>query len=544
MLSALPYPSSDSITIFISYAQEDKRWYGKLKRDLTPASRRGAIILLSGEKTPPGISASSFIIRQMDAAQIILLLLSPSFMASDKCMAETEMALHRAQNESVHLIPLMLEKFADTDWEEAELGQLSPLPEDGRFIRSTPVLDTTLVEVAKSILAVVKTLRQNPQVEPLIGYRSLSTPPLAQTRRVQRPHLIQQIYHRLTEPDTSALVLVGMGGIGKSALAALLYEYAEQQRLAGTRSFTGKTLWLQVDATVTLADIIGTIRDEWQLPALNLASMTTAKQLQELSRMLQATQSLIVLDQFEELLDPQTGVAKTGISEWLDMLSTHPFAARFLITARFSPHVTHRATFLQEYEVPPLTLEEGEVFLRPQGSEISEGEMRLAIERCQGHALALLLVSHSKRIIIIEAIWHLCQAKRQREAYTLIVQENLFATLQRWSNNSVLLELYQYLDPSQWKPSPAIAARIYNETGEIYQAIGNWQNAGNNFSRALACFVLARAIAHELAGDNEEELPWVVLRELRLLLGEEALQLLQHDIEARAEQVIEQALIS
>lgn len=101
-----------------------------------------------------------------------------------------------------------------------------------------------------------------------------------------------------------------------------------------------------------------------------------------------------------------------------------------------------------------------------------------------------------------------------------------------------------YLDPSQWKPSPAIAARIYNETGEIYQAIGNWQNAGNNFSRALACFVLARAIAHELAGDNEEELPWVVLRELRLLLGEEALQLLQHDIEARAEQVIEQALIS
>jgi TIR domain len=215
MLPAIPYLPSNPITIFISYAQEDKTWYGKLEKHLAYERLRGTVISISRKKAPPGILYSAFIAEQIDAAQIILLLVSPNFMASEECMAEMEQALQRSQDGSVRLIPIMLDAIAAIDWEETDLGQLRPLPEDGRSIKSTSVPDTTLANVAESIISVVKTMQRNPQWEHPLSYRSLSgIPPLVhQTRRVQRPQLVQQIYHTLTEPDISALVLVGMGAL-------------------------------------------------------------------------------------------------------------------------------------------------------------------------------------------------------------------------------------------------------------------------------------------------------------------------------------------
>jgi len=110
---------------------------------------------------------------------------------------------------------------------------------------------------------------------------------------------------------------------------------------------------------------------------------------------------LIVLDQFENLLDWQTGQAlpdRPGVGEWLDIINSQPCACRILLTSRPRPHGTHGfvPTYIQEYPVYGLNTDEGMALLRKQGvstTQATDAELRIAIARCEGHALALKLLA-------------------------------------------------------------------------------------------------------------------------------------------------------
>jgi hypothetical protein len=97
-----------------------------------------------------------------------------------------------------------------------------------------------------------------------LTYRGiLSVPPLTDSYVIQqRTSLVEAIYAKLTQPDLNALVLTGIGGTGKSTLAALVYHFTEKQQQAGTGSFAAPSLWITIDTTVTFADLIGTIYQE------------------------------------------------------------------------------------------------------------------------------------------------------------------------------------------------------------------------------------------------------------------------------------------
>ncbi len=74
-------------------------------------------------------------------------------------------------------------------------------------------------------------------------------PPPTNPRTIQpRAKEVQEIYAQLTQDDTTAVVLTGIGGAGKSTLAALVFEYAEKQRIDGKGPFMAEALWLRVDA--------------------------------------------------------------------------------------------------------------------------------------------------------------------------------------------------------------------------------------------------------------------------------------------------------
>ncbi len=632
--SVLPSP----ITIFISHSLADVDWCEKLKIQLAPLRRQGLIVNESAKRNLSGNAYASDIVNQIDNAQIILLLISQDYINSDQCYdIEMTKALARREAEQIPVIPVYLS--AIISWENMPFGDLRPLPD--KPIKNTSNSQAALFEVANGISELIKTQQQKQQPERPTGYRPITGLPLTHlSNTVPRTELVQQIYTTLTGPRISALTLVGLGGLGKSTLAALIYNYVEQQRASSSGPLAGKTLWLKIDATVTLADILGTIRAELHQPALNLANMTTKHMIWELSKTLQAIEQpcLIILDQFEELLNPQTGrahVQNSGINEWLDTLNTQANTSRLLLTSRISPHGSRPAPpqFLREQVIPSLTLDEGTALLRICGIEAPEAQIQLAIEHCQGHALALVLLSRlllndpgvhintffehswykkqrtetmaqellnyiftqqldqdqrdlltafaiyreavpveaaqtavaaynkmsleritvahrillaqhllessgkqryqSQRLVaefarqqieeqtklakrvhtqaahyyqrcamtstpprkqrggiddthnFIEAVWHFCQAKRQLEAYTLMAQEGIFADLQRWGNYSVLLEIYQYLEPTKsWKPTPKLAVRIYNESGTIQQAIGQRQKAEYFFTQA------------------------------------------------------------
>jgi tetratricopeptide (TPR) repeat protein len=87
---------------------------------------------------------------------------------------------------------------------------------------------------------------------------------------------------------------------------------------------------------------------------------------------------------------------------------------------------------------------------------------------------------------LTEAVWHYLQAGQWLQGYALLEQEHLFVDLQLRGKNTVLLELYLLLLPSeQWKPETQQSIRIYNEIGEIYYGLGQKRQAQQYFTKAL-----------------------------------------------------------
>jgi tetratricopeptide (TPR) repeat protein len=229
-----------------------------------------------------------------------------------------------------------------------------------------------------------------------------ATPPPTDPRTIQqREPVVKDVYAQLTRPDTTAVVLTGIGGMGKSTLAALVYKYAEAQRIAGKGAFQAEAVWLRVEENTTLGGLAGNLFAAVGKPQPNLEQLTPANQAFALANLLNsvAASRLIVLDQFENFLNWETGHAlpeHLGVGELLDALNSQACRCRVLLTSRPRPKGTRAApqTSLQVYPVGGLTLAEGVALLRNRGVTGSEVELQTAVQHCDGHGLALeLLVS-------------------------------------------------------------------------------------------------------------------------------------------------------
>src|SRR5579859_867550 len=235
------------------------------------------------------------------------------------------------------------------------------------------------------------------------AYRSIvGVPPPTDSRTIQqREKAVKEIYGKLIQHDISAIALTGIGGVGKSTLAALVYSYAEGQRHARKGPLSAPALWLKIDSTaVTMTDLVGTIFDALGKPLPDLSSLAPHNQAATLYNALNDVDDalLIVLDQFENLLDPQTGYAmvdRPGIGEWLDAINSQPCRSRMLLTSRPWPQGTrgYPPTYMQEYHVTGLETSEGIDLLRKLGVNAPEAELHIAVERCAGHVYALTLLA-------------------------------------------------------------------------------------------------------------------------------------------------------
>src|SRR5437660_3027435 len=114
------------------------------------------------------------------------------------------------------------------------------------------------------------------------SYRSiLGTPPPTDPSVIQqRTTLVETITTKLTQPNLNALVLTGIGGVGKSTLAALVHHAVEAQCQQATGPFTIMPLWITIDASTTFADIMGTIHQALGKPLPDLKSLSPANQAQ------------------------------------------------------------------------------------------------------------------------------------------------------------------------------------------------------------------------------------------------------------------------
>jgi hypothetical protein len=84
------------------------------------------------------------------SAQIIVLLVSADFIASDYCYdTGMKVALRRHEQRTAHVVPIILRKV--DNWESAEFGKLQALPTGGKPVTLWADRDSAWADVTKGI---------------------------------------------------------------------------------------------------------------------------------------------------------------------------------------------------------------------------------------------------------------------------------------------------------------------------------------------------------------------------------------------------------
>jgi O-acetyl-ADP-ribose deacetylase (regulator of RNase III) len=142
------------VSIFVSYAHEDRAFRKKLHDHL--GGLRGSALIddwHDGEITA-GSDWADDITAHMDAAELILLLITPSFMGSDFiARIELAKALERHRAKTAVVIPIIMREVY---WQDTAIGGLQALPQDGKAVTMWDKEDTAFVDIARGIGRTVK----------------------------------------------------------------------------------------------------------------------------------------------------------------------------------------------------------------------------------------------------------------------------------------------------------------------------------------------------------------------------------------------------
>jgi len=150
-------PSVNSpITAFVSYSHKDEALREELDDHLAGLRRQGKIADWNDRAIDPGTQWADEINQNLETAQIILLLISAKFMASDFCYSkELARAMERHEVGSARVIPIILKP---TDWTSAPFSKLQVLPKDGKPITAWDDPDEAFVNVVQGIRRAIDSL--------------------------------------------------------------------------------------------------------------------------------------------------------------------------------------------------------------------------------------------------------------------------------------------------------------------------------------------------------------------------------------------------
>src|SRR5260221_2563840 len=121
------------IHIVLCYAREDEKLLEKLKAHLVELQRQKLINVWYDREIVAGTEWQQEIFVHLNTADIILLLISPDFMASEHCYSEMERAIERHISEDTCVVPILLRSG---DYERTPISKLDLLPADKKPITS------------------------------------------------------------------------------------------------------------------------------------------------------------------------------------------------------------------------------------------------------------------------------------------------------------------------------------------------------------------------------------------------------------------------
>jgi hypothetical protein len=142
--------------LFFSYSHKDEELRNELETHLTLLKRQGVISSWHDRRITAGSDFDQAISVELESSQIILLLVSAHFLASDYCY-EKEMtrALEKHEDGSAVVIPVILHPC---DWNSAPFGHLRATPTDGKPVSMYANQHEAFTIIAKDVREAVKSI--------------------------------------------------------------------------------------------------------------------------------------------------------------------------------------------------------------------------------------------------------------------------------------------------------------------------------------------------------------------------------------------------
>lgn len=135
-------------TAFVSYSHKDERYRQSLDISLAQLRRDHLISVWHDRKILPGQKWDQEIDENLNSAALVLLLVSPDFLASEYAYTrEMSRALERRKSGSAIVVPIILRP---SDWKNSPLKYLQALPE-GHPVSRWPNRDEAWLNVAHGL---------------------------------------------------------------------------------------------------------------------------------------------------------------------------------------------------------------------------------------------------------------------------------------------------------------------------------------------------------------------------------------------------------
>lgn len=146
------------IRLFISYSHKDEDFKNEFQERLSGLKRLGKIEFWEDRQLLGGEEFEATIFEKIDWADVVCLLVSPSFIASDYCFEkEMQAALLKRHEKRGHVLPIIIRH--DANWRSFEIGKLNALPTDGKPI-GEPKNDLAWKDVIEKLTKLVDSLRK------------------------------------------------------------------------------------------------------------------------------------------------------------------------------------------------------------------------------------------------------------------------------------------------------------------------------------------------------------------------------------------------
>lgn len=187
------------VRLFISYADKDQSLKKDLETHLSLLRRQGLIEVWSERPIIANQAYQGLIDEKLETADIVLLLVTPSFMASDYCYeGELARAMELHRKGEIRVIPVIAKTV---DMTGAPFVQLQGLPSDGRAIVKWDDQDDAWLNVVRGLRLVIDVVSRKPakdaSVSRGVGLETQVTQNVQLRAPVDRGRLLQELERML-----------------------------------------------------------------------------------------------------------------------------------------------------------------------------------------------------------------------------------------------------------------------------------------------------------------------------------------------------------